>query len=65
MSTLKELTEDWIQARSALKRQLKLLEGDPALPQVGLTAQARKAIALRLKAAMAEFEALLKEHPDS
>ena len=63
--TLTELAEDWIQARTALKRQLKLLNDDPVFPKAGLSDDARKAIAAHMKAAMAEYDALLKQFPDA
>ena len=65
MATLKDLAEDWIKARSALKQQIKLLESDPAFPQLGLSEEARDAIALHLKSAVAEYDALLKENPNA
>jgi hypothetical protein len=65
MVTIRELAEDWIQGRSALKRQLKLLEEDSVFPQSGLSEDARKAISLRLKIAISEFDGLLKEYPNA
>ena len=65
MVTLKDLAEDWIKARSALKQQIKLLESDPVFPQLGLPEKARDAIVLRLKSAVAEYDALLKENPNA
>jgi hypothetical protein len=46
--TLRELAEDWIQARAALKSQLKRLEENPVVPQAGLSEDDRKAIAARI-----------------
>ena len=63
MVTLKDLAEDWIKARAALKQQLKMLETDPVFPQAELSDDARKAIASRITAAISEFNALLKEFP--
>jgi len=62
MVTLRDLAVDWIKVRSALKQQLKKLEGDSA-SQVGLSEDARKAIAARINKAIGEFNALLKEFP--
>jgi len=33
--TLRAVAEDWIKARSALKQQPKMLEGDSAIPKSG------------------------------
>ena len=62
MVMLKELTADWVQARAALKRQVKMLETDPVVTRAGLSEDARKAIALRLKQVIEEYDALLKEY---
>ena len=63
MATLKDLAEDWIKARAALKQQLKMLENDSVYPQAGLSEDARKTIAARINTAISEFNALLKEFP--
>ncbi|HYB09983.1 MAG TPA: hypothetical protein VEJ16_09955 [Alphaproteobacteria bacterium] len=65
MVTLQELAADWVQARAALKRQIKALEADPVLPHAGLSEEARKAIVARLKRAIGEYDALLKEYPNA
>ena len=65
MVTLKDLHEDWIQARTALKRQLKLLETEQIFRGSELSEDVRKAIAVRLKNAVAEYDALLKEYPNA
>jgi len=63
--TIKDLIEDWIQARAALRQQVKKLETDLVFPQAGLAEHERRAIAARLKILISEFDALLKEHPNS
>ena len=63
MVTLKDLAEDWITARSALKRQIKMLEDDPAYPQAGLSDNARNAVVIHIKRVVAEYDALLMENP--
>ena len=63
--TIKDLIEDWILARAALRQQVKKLETDLALPQAGLAEDERRAITVRLKTLISEFDALLKEHPNS
>lgn len=63
--TLKDLAEDWIKARSALKQQIKMLEADPIYPQAGLSVDARTAIVRHVKNAIAEYDALLKENPST
>ena len=65
MVTLKDLAEDWIKARSALKQQMKMLESDPIYPQAGLSEDARTAIGRHIKKAIAEYDALLKENPNA
>jgi hypothetical protein len=44
MVTLKDLAEDWIKARAALKQQIKMLESDATFPQTALSEDVRKAI---------------------
>ena len=63
MVTLKDLAEDWIMARAALKQQIKMLESDAAFPQAELSEDVRNAIAARINIAISEFNALLKEFP--
>jgi hypothetical protein len=65
MVTLKDLAEDWITARAALKQQLKVLESNPISPQAGLSEDARMAIAARINKAISELNALLKEFPNA
>jgi hypothetical protein len=63
MVTLKDLAEDWIKARAALKKQIKMLESDAAFPQAELPEDVRNAITARINIAISEFNALLKEFP--
>ena len=63
MVTLKDLAEDWIKARTALKQQIKMLESDLVSSQAGLSEDVRSAIAARIHKAISEFNALLKEFP--
>jgi hypothetical protein len=63
MVMLKDLAEDWIKARAALKQQIKMLESDAACPQAELSEDVRNAIAARINIAISEFNALLKEFP--
>jgi hypothetical protein len=48
MVTLKDLAEDWIKARAALKQQIKMLESDAAFPQAELSEDVRNAITARI-----------------
>jgi hypothetical protein len=65
MVTLKDLAEDWIKARTALKQQIRMLESDLAFPQSGLSKEVRTAIAVRVHKAISELNALLKEFPNT
>jgi hypothetical protein len=65
MVTIKDLAVDWIQTRAALRQQIKKIETDPIFPQAGLSDDDRRAVVGHLKAAVAEFDALLKEHPNA
>ena len=48
MVTLKDLAEDWIKARAALKKQIKMLESNAAFPQAELPEDVRNAITARI-----------------
>jgi hypothetical protein len=61
--TLKDLAEDWIKARAALKQQIKMLESDPVFPQAEISKDVRDAITVRVNKAIGEINALLKEFP--
>ena len=63
MVTLKDLAEDWIEARAALKQHIKMLESDLVSSQAGLSEDVRSAIAARIHKAISELNALLKELP--
>ena len=63
MVTLKDLEEDWIKARAALKQQIKMLESDATFPQTALSEDVRKAITARINIVISEFNALLKGFP--
>ena len=63
MVTLKDLAEDWIKVRTALKQQIKLLENDLVSSQAGLSEDVRKTVAARIHVAISELNALLKEFP--
>ena len=63
MLTLRELAEDWIQGRAALKLQLKRLE--EVSTQAELSVDSRKAIATRIKAIIMEYDGLLRAYPNA
>ncbi len=65
MAAIHDLIEDWIQFRSVLQRQLKLLETDQTrkgAPAVDVASEATKA---RLRRCLDEMNALLKQHARS
>jgi hypothetical protein len=62
MMTINDLVEDWIQIRSTLQRQLKMLQsGDPPSESV-ISESERKATFARIKGCIDEMNALLKEY---
>jgi hypothetical protein len=62
MPTMNDLVEDWIQIRSTLQRQLKLLESGE-LRSGGATLDATTtSTIIRLKSWINELNALLKEY---
>ena len=63
MVIIKDLVEDWIEARAALKQHIKMLEGDLVSSQAGLSEDVRSAISARIYKAISELNALLKELP--
>jgi len=58
MVTLKDLAEDWIKARAALRQHIKMLESDLVSSQAGLSEDVRSAIAARIHKAISELNAL-------
>jgi hypothetical protein len=62
MVTINDLVEDWIQIRSTLQRQLKMLQsGEPPSESV-ISESERKATITRIKGCIDEMNALLKEY---
>jgi hypothetical protein len=62
MVTINDLVEDWIQIRSTLQRQLKMLQsGEPPSESV-ISESEKKATITRIKGCIDEMNALLKEY---
>jgi hypothetical protein len=57
MVVINDLVEDWIQIRSTLQRQLKMLQSESDISE-----SARNATIARIKSAIEEMNALLKEY---
>jgi hypothetical protein len=60
MATIHDFVEDWIEMRSKLQRQLKLIETETNA--VGSTTEATK---IRIKKWIDELNDLLKEHANA
>jgi hypothetical protein len=62
MAVIHDLVEDWIQIRSTLQRQLKMLQSGEAPFEAEISENARKATITRIAACIDEMNALLKEY---
>ena len=65
MATIHDLIEDWIQIRSTLQRQLKLLESGEIKPDLMVPRSAGETTAFRVKKCIDELNSLLKEFSGS
>ncbi len=64
MDMMMYLAEDWVRARNALSQQLEMLQSDPRYPQAGLSESVRARIAIHLKNAISDYDALINEYTD-
>jgi hypothetical protein len=62
MVAINDLVEDWIQIRSTLQRQLKMLQSGEALSEADISEDAKKVTFTRIKGCIEEMNALLKEY---
>ena len=62
MVTLKDLIEDWIQMRSTLQQQLKMLETGEMRSGEKLPDSSTESAIAHIKNCIAELNSLLKEH---
>lgn len=62
MAVIHDLVEDWIQIRSTLQRQLKILQSSEAPSEAGVSEDERNATIARIKGCIEEMNALLKEY---
>jgi hypothetical protein len=62
MAAINDLVEDWIQIRSTLQRQLKMLQSGEALSEADISENEKKATTARIKGCIEEMNALLKEY---
>ena len=62
MVGINDLVEDWIQIRSTLQRQLKILQPGGALSERDMSESARETTISRLKGCVEVMNALLKEN---
>lgn len=62
MAVIHDLVEDWIQIRSTLQRQLKLLQSAEAPSEPDISGNAKEATIAGIKACIEELNALLKEY---
>jgi hypothetical protein len=65
MATLHDFVEDWIEMRSKLQRQLKLLESEKMETGSSILGGATEATRIRIKKWVDELNALLKEYGPS
>lgn len=65
MAAIHDLIEDWIQIRSVLQRQLRLLETDQTRKGAQAADVASEATTARLRRCLDEMNALLKQHAGS
>ncbi len=62
MMAINDLVEDWIQIRSTLQRQLKMLQSGGPPSQSVISESEMKATIARIKGCIDEMNALLKEY---
>jgi hypothetical protein len=62
MPAIHDLIEDWIQIRTMLQKQIKLLEADGSRGDAGLVDAGTEATMERLRRCLLEMNALLKQH---
>ncbi len=62
MIVIHDLVEDWIQIRSTLQRQLKMLQSGEAPSESYISENERTATITRIKACIEELNVLLKEY---
>jgi hypothetical protein len=62
MAGINDLVEDWIQIRSTLQRQLKMLHSSEALSDSDISESEKEATIARIKGCVEEMNALLKEY---
>ncbi|MDR3436106.1 hypothetical protein [Telmatospirillum sp.] len=62
MTVIHDLVEDWIQIRSTLQRQLKMLQSGEASSESYISENEKTATIARIKGCIEEMNALLKEH---
>ena len=62
MVVINDLVEDWIQIRSTLQRQLKMLQSGEAPSEAEISKNGTKATIARIKGCIDEMNALLKEY---
>ena len=62
MVAINDLVEDWIQIRSTLQRQLKMLQSGEAWSKSYISENEKTATIARIKGCIEEMNALLKEY---
>jgi len=62
MTTTNDLIEDWIQIRSTLQRQLKMLQSGEASSESYISENEKTATIARIKGCIEEMNALLKKY---
>ena len=62
MAAIHDLIEDWIQIRTTLQKQLRLLDPDGARAKAEVVDAATEATISRVRRCIEEMNALLKQH---
>jgi len=62
MVAIHDLVEDWIQIRSTLQRQLKILQSGEAPSEADVSENEKNVTIARIKRCIEEMNALLKEY---
>jgi hypothetical protein len=62
MAVIHDLVEDWIQIRSTLQRQLKMLQSGETPSESDISENEKTATVARIKGCIEEMNALLKEY---
>ncbi len=62
MVVIHDLVEDWIQIRSTLQRQVKMLQSADPPTEADISENPKKATIARIKGCIDEMNALLKEY---